>query len=110
MMRFSFAAVKNWVSKTLDWVLHVQFGSDTESCSLSCDHVFEMFEVFFDCKITAFALYSSISFLFHLISRSVVCICVVISYQLSAVLLDILEIVRTICDSVWSDFECLKIC
>ena len=107
VMRCVLTSVENWVAQTLNLVLHVKFSPDAESSNFSRKHIVEVLKILLDSVLAVFGLDSFISLLLHDISWSVVSVCISISNELAAVLLNLFEIIRTVRNLIGSDAKSL---
>jgi hypothetical protein len=64
-MRDVLASVENWVSKTLNLVLHVQLSSDAVSSCFATNHVVKVLQILLNRVLAVFRLDAFVALLFH---------------------------------------------
>mmetsp|Transcript_3624 Transcript_3624/g.4157 ORF Transcript_3624/g.4157 Transcript_3624/m.4157 type:complete len:223 (+) Transcript_3624:706-1374(+) len=109
MVRDVLSAVENGITQALDFVLHVQFGTDAEVGLVAGEHALEELQIFLDCVGACSGLNAGISLLLHLLSGQVVSVSLAIRDELAHVVLDHLEVVGTVGDLVRGDAQDLEI-
>ena len=109
VMRDVLASVENRVSKTLDFVLHVQLSSDTVSSCFATNHVIKVLQILLNRVLAVFRLDAFVALLFHQISGCVVSVSITISDEFATVSFYLLEVIRTVRDLVWNYFEGFKV-
>lgn len=109
VMLFIFASVKDWVSETLELILHVHLTSNAPSLSGSLQHLFEDLQVFLWGSFSEFTFNTIVSLIFHLLSSSVISITISITDEFSHVISNLREVVGSVSDLIWYNIKSFQV-
>lgn len=109
MRNINLASVEDWVSQAFELVLHVHFGPNTPTFSLSFKHGLKSLHILLNAPCSSGTLDSVISLVFHLLTCAIITVSIAVLDEFLHVVDDLWEEIRGVADLVRDNIQSFQI-